>query len=51
MHAYWKISGNVHSGYASSSKGTKTAEVEVLWLLNKPKHFVSEHPDNSNNSP
>ena len=31
----------------SSSRGTKTAEVEGLWLANRPKHLVPEYPDNS----
>ena len=30
-----------------SMKGTEIAEVEGLWLVNRPKHFVSEDPDNS----
>ena len=51
MHVYWYICSNVHSGYASSSKGTETAEVEGLWLPNEPKHFVPEHPDDSINNP
>ena len=51
MHTYGETSSNVHSGYASSSKNTNTAEVEGLWLVNEPKHFVLEYPDNSNNSP
>ena len=32
-------------------RGTKTAKVEGLWLANESKHFVPEHPDDSNNSP
>ena len=31
-----KTSNTVHSGYASYSRGTKTAEVEGLWLGNRP---------------
>ena len=30
-----------------SMRGTKIAEVEGLWLVNRPKHSVSEDPDNS----
>ena len=30
-----------------SSRGTETAEVEGLWLANRPKHLVPEYPDNS----
>ena len=30
-----------------SSRGTETAEVEGLWLANRHKCFVPEHPDNS----
>ena len=30
-----------------SSRGTKTAKVEGLWLVNRPKHLVPEYPDNS----
>ena len=30
-----------------SMTGTKIAEVEGLWLVNRPKHFASEDPDNS----
>ena len=30
-----------------SMRGTKTAEVEGLWLVNRPKHLVPEYPDNS----
>ena len=41
------MSNTVHSGYASSLKGTKTAKVEGLWLVNEPKCFVPEHPDDS----
>ena len=37
----------MHSGYASSLRGTDTAEVEGLWLVNKPKHFVPEYPGDS----
>ena len=33
----------------SSSRGTETAKVEVLWLANRPKHLVPEHPDDSPN--
>ena len=29
------------------SRGTKTAEVEGLWLANRPKHLVLEHLDDS----
>ena len=28
-------------------KGTKTAKVEGLWLINRPKCFVLEYPDDS----
>ena len=30
-----------------SLRGTKTAKVEGLWLINRPKHLVPEHPDDS----
>ena len=30
-----------------STRGTEVAEVEGLWLANRPKHFVSEDPDDS----
>ena len=30
-----------------SMRGTKTAKVEGLWLINRPKCFVPENPDNS----
>ena len=30
-----------------SSRGTKTAEVEGLWLVNRPKCLVPEYPDDS----
>ena len=30
-----------------SSRGTETAKVEGLWLVNRPKHLVPEYPDNS----
>ena len=30
-----------------SMRGTETAEVEGLWLVNRPKCFVPEYPDNS----
>ena len=30
-----------------SSRGTKTARVEGLWLVNRPKYLVPEYPDNS----
>ena len=30
-----------------SSRGTKTAEVDGLWLVNRPKCLVPEYPDNS----
>ena len=30
-----------------SSRGTKTAKVEDLWLINRPEHLVPEYPDNS----
>ena len=30
-----------------SMRGTKTAKVEGLWLINRPKCFVPEYPDNS----
>ena len=30
-----------------SSRGTKTAKVEGLWFVNRPKHLVPEFPDNS----
>ena len=33
-----------------SLRGTKTAKVEGLWLANRPKHLVTEYPDDSNNS-
>ena len=29
------------------SRGTKTAKVEGLWLVNRPKCLVPEYPDNS----
>ena len=30
-----------------STRGTKTAKVEGLWLVNRPKCFVPEYPDDS----
>ena len=30
-----------------SMRGTEIAEVEGLWLVNRPKHLVSEDPDDS----
>ena len=30
-----------------SKRGTKTAEVEGLWLVNRPECFVPEYPDDS----
>ena len=30
-----------------SLRGTETAEVDSLWLANRPKYLVPEHPDNS----
>ena len=33
-----------------SLRGTKTAEVEGLWLANRPKHLVPEHPDDSSDN-
>ena len=30
-----------------SMRGTKIAEVESLWLINRPKCIVSEYPDDS----
>ena len=30
-----------------SMRGTETAEVEGLWLVNRPKHLVLEYPDDS----
>ena len=30
-----------------SMRGTKIAKVEGLWLVNRPKHLVSEDPYNS----
>ena len=30
-----------------SMRGTKIAKVEGLWLVNRPKHSVSEDPDDS----
>ena len=30
-----------------STRGTKTAKVEGLWLVNRPKCLVPEDPDNS----
>ena len=30
-----------------SMKGTEIAKVEGLWLVNRPKHLVSEDPDDS----
>ena len=30
-----------------STRGTETAKVEGLWLINRPKHFVPEYPDGS----
>ena len=49
MHAYGKINNTVHSGYASYSRGTETAEVEGPWLARDP-NTVSKHPDDSNNN-
>ena len=30
-----------------SLRGTETAKVEGLWLVNRPKHLVPEDPNNS----
>ena len=30
-----------------STRGTKTAGVEGMWLVNRPKHLVPEYPDDS----
>ena len=30
-----------------SLRGTKTAKVEGLWIVNRPKHLVPGYPDNS----
>ena len=30
-----------------STRGIKIAKVEGLWLVNRPKHLVSEDPDDS----
>ena len=30
-----------------STRGTETAKVEGLWLINRPKCFVPEYPDDS----
>ena len=30
-----------------SSRGTETAKVEGLWLINRPEHLVPQHPDDS----
>ena len=30
-----------------SMRGTKTAKVEGLWLVNRPECFVPEYPDDS----
>ena len=30
-----------------SSRGTETAEVEGLWLVNRPKCLVPEYPDDN----
>ena len=30
-----------------SMRGTETAKVEGLWLVNRPEHLVPEYPDNS----
>ena len=30
-----------------STRGTETAKVEGLWLVNRPEHLVPEYPDNS----
>ena len=30
-----------------STRCTNTAEVEGLWLVNRPKHLVPEYPDDS----
>ena len=30
-----------------SMRGTETAKVEGLWLINRPECFVPEYPDNS----
>ena len=30
-----------------SMRGTKTAKVEGLWLINRPKHLVPEYQDDS----
>ena len=29
------------------SRGTKTAKVEGMWLVNRPEHLVPEYPDDS----
>ena len=30
-----------------STRGTKTAEAEGLWLIDRPEFFVPEYPDDS----
>ena len=40
MHAYGKTNSTVHSGYASYSRGTETAEGEGLWLVKDPNACV-----------
>ena len=30
-----------------STRGTETAEVEGLWLVNRPEYLVQEYPDDS----
>ena len=47
IHAYCQTSNTVHSDYACSLRGIKTAKVEGLWLANRPKHLVPEHPNDS----
>ena len=40
MHAYGETNNSVHSGYASYSRGTKTAEMEGLWLVKDPNACI-----------
>ena len=42
-----KTSNTVHLGNASYTRGTKTTEVEGLWLSKKTLKCMSKHPDDS----
>ena len=46
MHMEKQVTNSI-LGMVFSKRGTKTAKVEGLWLINRPKCLVPEDPDNS----